>query len=90
MEVVRRFDLVACMLRLTRCMKCSAALERVSRDSVWDRLPARVREKDEFHLCSGCGAVYSEGTHHARMKEILEWVKGNEPDQLDPGLGAFG
>lgn len=77
MEVVRRFDLVRCMQPFTRCMKCNGALERVSRDSVWDRLPARVREKDEYHLCSGCGAVYWEGTHHARMKETLEWVKAN-------------
>ena len=77
MEVVRRFDLVRCMQPFARCMKCNGTLERVSRDSVWDRLPARVREKDKFRLCSGCGAVYWEGTHHARMKEILEWVKAN-------------
>lgn len=77
MEVVRRFDLIRCMQPFTRCMKCNGVLERVSRESVWDRLPARVREKDEFRLCSGCGAVYWKGTHHARMEEILKWVKAS-------------
>ena len=85
MEVVRTFDLVRRVQPFTRCMKCNGALEGVSRDSVLDRLPARIREKEEFRLCRGCGAVYWEGTHHARMKEIVEWVKANSRTPQEGG-----
>jgi uncharacterized protein with PIN domain len=76
-EVVRRFHLVTCMRPFTRCMKCNGVLEPIGRDSIWHRLPPRVREKEEFRLCSGCGAVYWEGTHHERMSKMLEWMKTN-------------
>jgi len=56
-------------------------------------LPPKVREKTEFRLCSGCGSVYWEGTHHARMSKILEWAKANAgalTDQLDAGARGGG
>jgi uncharacterized protein with PIN domain len=77
LEVVRRFHLVDDMRPFTRCMKCNSLLAPVGRDSVLGRLPPRVREKEEFRVCSGCGAVYWEGTHYSRMSKLLEWVKAN-------------
>jgi uncharacterized protein with PIN domain len=76
-EVVKRFDLAGCMHPFTRCMQCNGVLEAVSRDAVLERLPPRVRDKAEFRLCSDCGAVYWEGTHHAQMKKLLEWLTAN-------------
>jgi len=93
LEVVKRFHLAASMQPFTRCMKCNNMLAPVGRDSIWDRLPPRVREKTEFRLCSGCGAVYWEGTHHERMSKILDWVKANTGtlrDQLDAGVRGGG
>ena len=77
LEVVRRFDLAAAMQPFTRCLACNGVLEAVSRESVWERLPPGIREKEAFCLCPGCGRVYWEGSHHARMKKLLEWVETN-------------
>jgi len=76
-EVVRRFHLGGNIHPFTRCMKCNGVLEAVSRDAVLERLPPRVREKTDFRLCSTCGAIYWEGTHHAQMKKMLEWLTEN-------------
>jgi uncharacterized protein with PIN domain len=70
-EVLRRFDLGGSMRPFTRCMRCNGVLEDISREAVMDRLPESVKSKDGFRLCPGCGRVYWEGSHHARMKEIL-------------------
>ncbi len=85
MEVVRRFDLLDRMQPFTRCMKCNGSLELVRRDDILDRLPAKVQGKQDFRLCSGCGALYWEGTHHARMTKILEWLKANSRTPAAPG-----
>jgi len=93
LEVARRLQLATHLQPFTRCMKCNGVLQPVERDSVLPRLPPRVREKTRFQRCSGCGAIYWEGTHHARMSKLLEWVKANSaavPDQLDDGLGGGG
>ena len=77
LEVTRQFRLIAHMRPFTRCMKCNLALEPVSREAVSDQLPAGVRHIKEFRRCSACGTIYWEGTHHARMNKLLDWVKAN-------------
>jgi len=74
-EVLKRFDLAGAMRPFTRCMRCNGDLIPVSREEVWDHLPQGVRERDEFRRCSQCAQVYWEGTHHARMRRLLEWAK---------------
>lgn len=74
-EVLKRFDLVRSLRPFTRCMRCNGELIRVSREAVWDCLPEGVREREEFRRCVNCGQVYWEGTHHARMRTMLEWAK---------------
>jgi uncharacterized protein len=83
-EVLRRFDLGGSMRPFTRCMRCNGVLEEVSPEAVMHRLPESVRSKDGFRLCPGCGRVYWEGSHHARMKEILGWAKAQIPEHFDP------
>ena len=89
LEVVKRFHMLTYMRPFTRCMKCNNVLEPAIRDSVMDRLPPGVRHMEAFLRCPGCDAVYWEGTHHARMAQILEWVKtnaGTAQNQLDAGV----
>jgi uncharacterized protein len=76
-EVVNRFDLGSSLRPFTRCMKCNGVLEEAERDSVRERLPSGVLQKDAFRACPRCERVYWEGSHHARMSKLLEWVKGN-------------
>jgi uncharacterized protein len=73
-EVVRRFDLSAAMRPFTRCMECNGVLESADRETVSERLPGGLQQEGPFRLCPGCGRVYWQGTHHVRMKKLLEWV----------------
>ena len=79
LEVVRRFDLAGSMRPFTRCMDCNTMLEEASRESVWERLPPRIRDKGVFRMCPNCQRVYWEGSHHERMSRLLRWVKANVP-----------
>ncbi len=79
LEVVKRFDLACSMRPFTRCLNCNTSLEEVSRESVLERLPPKVMDKDIFRICPTCQRVYWEGSHHKRMSIMLRWVKDNVP-----------
>ena len=76
-EVLARFDLKNAIQPFTRCMKCNAVLEEVSRDAVLEQLPLNVAGQDAYHRCPACGRIYWEGSHHTRMAKLLEWVNAN-------------
>jgi uncharacterized protein len=72
-EVLRRFDLKNNIRPLVRCLECNAKLEPVGKADVLDRIPPRVREwRDNFERCPGCGRVYWQGSHYARMRRLVE------------------
>ena len=79
LEVVKRFDLADSMRPFTRCLQCNTLLENPSRESVLERLPPRIVEKDVFRVCPTCRRVYWQGSHHARMSKLLDWVKAHVP-----------
>jgi len=74
-EVLKRFELANSLRPFTRCMRCNGELTEVSREDVLECVPPGVRERREFRRCATCGQVYWEGTHHARMRTMLEWAK---------------
>jgi uncharacterized protein with PIN domain len=54
---------------LSRCTVCNEALAPATRDEVWDRIPPFVYLTNEAYArCPGCGRVYWEGTHAARIQ----------------------
>lgn len=70
--VVDRLDLRKDSRPFTRCMSCNGDLEEVEKETVVDRLPARVTEcHQRFQKCSNCGRVYWPGTHWERMQGIV-------------------
>ena len=72
-EVLSRFSLVDEMHPFARCMECNTPLVRVDAVSIADRLPADTREAfTEFRRCPGCERVYWQGSHYARLVELLE------------------
>lgn len=75
LEVVRRFDLAGSMRPFTRCMECNTLLEEAGREAVSERLPPRLKDKQVFRICPGCRRIYWEGTHHAKMSELLSHVR---------------
>jgi hypothetical protein len=72
-EVVRAFQLEAGLRPFTRCRECNAELHGVPKAQVLERLPEKVRGAYErFQLCPGCGRIYWEGTHYARLRRLLD------------------
>jgi uncharacterized protein with PIN domain len=63
-----------------RCMACGGALAEVAKESVRDRVPPRSFERvDRVYECAGCGRLFWEGTHWARIAAVLDRVRrGNE------------
>ena len=72
-EVVRALQLQAWLRPFTRCRECNALLREVPKAEVLARLPEKVRAAYErFQLCAGCGRLYWEGTHYARLRRLLD------------------
>ena len=72
-EVIRALQLETGLRPFTRCRECNAGLRAVPKDEVLARLPQKVRTAYErFQLCPGCGRIYWEGTHYARLRRLLE------------------
>ena len=64
-------------LSVSRCPKCNAAIEVVSKEEVLDRIPeATSVYYDDFWVCLGCGKVYWQGAHWKRIEETLEEARG--------------
>jgi len=78
-EVVRALQLETGMRPFTRCRECNAELHDVPKAQVLERLPEKVRAAYErFQLCPGCGHIYWEGTHYARLRRLLDPIA--QPD----------
>src|SRR5262249_42582157 len=78
-EVVRALQLEALIAPFVRCRECNTLLEDVPRTEVLERLPEKVRAfYDRFRRCAGCGRVYWEGTHFARMRGVLERARAQD------------
>lgn len=84
-EVLRRFDLARSVTPFQRCLRCNALLQPVRKELVAERLPPRVRERqDEFVQCPSCERVYWRGSHRRRMEQLIAEVIGS------PAGGAHG
>ena len=75
-EVIGEFDLAPSVRLLTRCNECNRALAPLARDQAAGRVPPRVLELHEsFAECPGCGRVYWEGSHAARIRGLVEGLR---------------
>ncbi|WP_063049177.1 Mut7-C RNAse domain-containing protein [Nocardia arthritidis] len=75
-EVIRRLDLVARLDPFTRCLRCGGVVEEVAKAAVEDRLePLTRRHYDTFQQCRDCGRVYWQGSHQARLAEIVAAIR---------------
>jgi uncharacterized protein with PIN domain len=61
---------------LTRCSGCNTPLEEASRVSVRGEVPPFVyKTAPAFSRCPGCGHVFWQGTHYARIRERWEELR---------------
>ncbi len=74
-EAVRRFGLPDPARRFARCSLCNATLRPATPAEVARGVPPRSRAwRDDFRACPGCGRIYWEGTHVARLRRRLEGI----------------
>lgn len=75
-DVVRRLHLTRRMAPFTRCTVCNAPLEIVAKEDVADRLePLTARYHHRFRRCTGCGRIYWPGSHHERLRALVDEVR---------------
>lgn len=75
-EVVRRFGLAASLRPFTRCMACNGVLEMATEKQLGDQIPAAAAAShSEFHRCPQCGRAYWKGSHHRRLREIVDALR---------------
>jgi uncharacterized protein with PIN domain len=71
-EVLQRYGPLA-VKPFSRCLRCNSQLHAVSKAAVESILPSRTREHyRRFWRCSGCGHVYWQGTHWARLVRAVD------------------
>ncbi len=71
-EVAARYGLERHMQPFTLCLHCNFRLEAVEKSAVKGHIPERITERyAEFMRCPGCGGIYWQGSHWARMREML-------------------
>jgi uncharacterized protein with PIN domain len=79
-EVLERFDLSASAAPFTRCLRCNGLLVTAGKEDLAALLPPRIRELyDSFQFCPSCQRVYWEGSHHRRMRQLVEQVLNRAP-----------
>lgn len=71
-EVAARFCLERHMQPFTLCLHCNFRLEAIEKSAVTRYLPERIIERyTEFMRCPGCRRIFWQGSHWARMREML-------------------
>jgi uncharacterized protein with PIN domain len=59
----------------SRCTRCNAPVEEISREEARGEVPPYVqRNAPAFFRCHGCGKVYWPGSHVRRMKKLLDEI----------------
>lgn len=75
-DILIRFNLLRKITPFSRCFICNAKLQGVKKSKVKERIPPKVRKKqDEFTICPDCDKLYWKGTHFKKMKVYIRNLK---------------
>ena len=71
-EVVRRFNLLNLIAPFTRCLRCNALLEDVTKSDIIDDLePLTKIHYQQFRRCAGCSQIYWGGSHFQKLQKRI-------------------
>ena len=77
-EVIRRFDLLGSLAPFTRCVRCNAPLQMVSKTEIIERLePLTKIYYEQFRRCTGCSQIYWPGSHFSKLQKRIEQIRVN-------------
>ncbi|MDX2456225.1 MAG: Mut7-C RNAse domain-containing protein [Gammaproteobacteria bacterium] len=72
-EVLARFDLYRLVTPFNRCIRCNGDLQAVDKSLIEERLEPKTRKYfDTFRVCTTCGQIYWQGSHHARSLRLID------------------
>jgi hypothetical protein len=72
-EVLARFDLYRLVDPFKRCIRCNGDLQAVDKQAIEERLEPKTRQYfDTFRMCTSCGQIYWQGSHHARSLRLID------------------
>jgi len=84
-EVLSRFDLYRQVLPFSRCTRCNGTLQDVDKRTVEERLEPKTRKYYEsFRICTACGQVYWQGSHHERSRKLVEELTRQDFADMKP------
>jgi uncharacterized protein with PIN domain len=76
LDVARRLQLLSRVRPFTRCLECNGVLAAVSKHDVAGTVPERAwRCHEEFMRCAHCARVYWAGTHHQRLRALVDEIR---------------
>ena len=71
-------------------MECNAVLRSAPKSEVLARLPEDTEKYYErFAACIACDKIYWEGSHHRRMRELVDELLAQSGEQIS-ALGREG
>ena len=71
-EVLARFDLYRLVAPFSRCIRCNGDLQVIDKQAIEGRLEPKTRKYfDTFRMCTDCGQIYWQGSHHARSLQLI-------------------
>jgi uncharacterized protein with PIN domain len=83
-EVLSRFDLYRQVLPFSRCSRCNGYLQAVDKQVIEDRLEPKTRKYfDTFRICTTCGQIYWQGSHHARSLQLIAELTREDPGDTE-------
>ena len=72
-QVVKELGLNSSVKPFSLCLECNQLLEKISKESVKDRVPPYVfRHQAQYVECPNCHRVFWQGTHWQAMVKKLE------------------
>jgi uncharacterized protein len=70
--VAARYALARSMQPFTLCLHCNLRLVAIEKSAAAAHVPERIAQHySEFQRCAGCQRIYWQGSHWARMHEML-------------------
>ncbi len=77
-EVIRRFNLLGLIAPFTRCLRCNASLQEITKADIIEELePLTKIYYEQFRRCTGCGQIYWPGSHFPKLQKRLEKIRAN-------------
>ena len=77
-EVIRRFNLLGLIAPFTRCLRCNASLQEITKADIIEELePLTKIYYEQFRRCTGCGQIYWPGSHFPKLQKRLAKIRAN-------------